>query len=100
MSDFAEKFYQDFIVDDRWKFITEGLKVTLIVTLFSLLIGVAIGVIIGIVRCAYDQQDKTERRGLRGFIIGFLNFLAQIYVTVIRERRLLCSFLSCTSSFW
>jgi len=84
MSDFAEKFYQDFIVDDRWKFITEGLKVTLIVTLFSLLIGVAIGVIIGIVRCAYDQQDKTERRGLRGFIIGFLNFLAQIYVTVIR----------------
>lgn len=84
MSDFAEKFYQDFIVDDRWKFITEGLKVTLVVTLFSLLIGVAIGVIIGIVRCAYDQQDKTERRGLRGFVIGFLNFLAQIYVTVIR----------------
>ncbi len=84
MSDLGEKFYQDFIVDERWRFITSGLKITLIVTLFSLIIGVIIGVIIGIIRCAYDQQDKNERRGLKGFIINFLNLLAQIYVTVIR----------------
>ncbi len=84
MSSLGEKFYEDFIVDERWRFITNGLKITLIVTLFSLIIGVIIGVIIGIIRCAYDQQDKNERRGLRGFIISLLNFIAQIYVTVIR----------------
>ncbi len=84
MSSLGDKFYQDFIVDDRWRFITNGLKITLIVTLFSLIIGVIIGVVIGIIRCAYDQQDKNERRGLRGFIISLLNFIAQIYVTVIR----------------
>ena len=84
MSSLGDKFYQDFIVDDRWRFITNGLKITLIVTLFSLIIGVIIGVVIGIIRCAYDQQDKNERRGLRGFIVSLLNFIAQIYVTVIR----------------
>ena len=84
MSSLGGKFYEDFIVDDRWRFITNGLKITLIVTLFSLIIGVIIGVVIGIIRCAYDQQDKNERRGLRGFIISLLNFIAQIYVTVIR----------------
>ena len=84
MSSLGDKFYQDFIVDERWRFITNGLKITLIVTLFSLIIGVIIGVVIGIIRCAYDQQDKNERRGLRGFIVSVLNFIAQIYVTVIR----------------
>lgn len=84
MSAFGEKFYQDFIVDERWKFITDGLKVTLIVTLFSLIIGVCIGVVIGIIRCAYDQQDKNDRRGFKGFLISFLNILAKLYVTIIR----------------
>lgn len=84
MNSFSDKFYQDFIQDDRWKFITNGLKVTLIVTLFALLIGVLIGVIIAIIRCAHDMQDKTERRGFKGFLLNFLNFLAQVYVTVIR----------------
>ncbi len=84
MSGFGEKFYQDFIVDERWRFIVNGLKTTLIVTFFALIIGVFIGVVIGIIRCAYDQQDKNERRGVRGFIIGALNALAKIYVTIIR----------------
>ena len=52
MSDFIntfnEKFILDFIEKDRWKFITGGLKITLIVTFFALVFGILIGMIVAI----------------------------------------------------
>ena len=84
MSELSRKFYQDFIQDNRWKFITNGLKITLIVTLLALLIGVVIGIIVGIVRCAHDQQTKQELRGVKGFILKLLNLICKVYVAVIR----------------
>lgn len=38
----GQAIYLNFIKDDRWKYITGGLKVTLEVTLFAVLIGIAI----------------------------------------------------------
>ncbi len=38
----GQAIYLNFIKDDRWKYITDGLKVTLEVTLFAVLIGIAI----------------------------------------------------------
>ncbi|MCR5595491.1 MAG: amino acid ABC transporter permease [Lachnospiraceae bacterium] len=84
MNGLIEKFTQDFIVDDRWKFITKGLGVTLEVTALALVFGVIIGLIIGIIRCAHDQQNANERRGVKGAILNFLNLICQLYVTVIR----------------
>ena len=40
---FSEKLYQNFIEDDRWLLLVNGLKVTILVTLFALLVGVIIG---------------------------------------------------------
>ena len=37
---FSEKLYQNFIEDDRWLLLVNGLKVTILVTLFALLVGV------------------------------------------------------------
>ncbi|MCR5652037.1 MAG: amino acid ABC transporter permease [Lachnospiraceae bacterium] len=84
MSSFTEKFYQDFIEDDRWKFILNGLKITLIVTAFALIIGVAIGVVVGIIRCAHDQQSGKELTGIKKTALNILNALCHIYLTVIR----------------
>lgn len=84
MSNFAEKFVQDFITDNRWKFITKGLGITLKVTILSLIFGLIIGLIIGIIRCAYDQQSANEKKGVKGLILKILNILCKIYVTVIR----------------
>ncbi len=84
MNDLAEKFYQDFIVEDRWKFIVNGLKITLIVTILALIIGVTIGVIVGIIRCAHDQQAGKEMYGFKKVMLGILNGLCHIYLTVIR----------------
>ncbi len=84
MNGFGEKFYQDFIQDDRWKFIVNGLKITLIVTVFALLIGVTIGILVGIIRCAHDQQSGKELTGFKKVVLNILNGLCHVYLTVIR----------------
>ena len=84
MSEFTRKFYQDFIQDNRWHFITDGLKVTLIVTALALLIGVLIGMVVAIIRCAHDQQTANELRGAKGVLLKLLNLVCQIYITIIR----------------
>ena len=47
---FSEKLYQNFIEDDRWLLLVNGLKVTILVTLFALLVGVIIGFTVAIIR--------------------------------------------------
>ena len=78
-----EKFVFNFIDDGRWRYIVDGLKVTLEVTFFAVLLGIALGVIIAIVRSTYDK-NKSSMRGFSKFIVVLLNFICKIYLTVIR----------------
>lgn len=71
---FKEKFYQNFIEDDRYMYLVNGLKNTLLITLFALLIGVALGFIVAMIRTTHDKTGKLK----------ILNFLCKIYLTVIR----------------
>ena len=71
---FSEDFKQNFIDANRWKYILNGLGVTLRVTLFAVLIGIAIGFIVAIIRSTYEKTGKLK----------ILNLLANIYLTVIR----------------
>ena len=71
---FSEDFKQNFIDANRWKYILNGLGVTLRVTLFAVLIGIAIGFIVAIIRSTYEKTGN----------LIILNFLANIYLTVIR----------------
>ncbi len=83
-SDLAIKFTQDFIEQDRWKFITSGLRVTLMVTLLSCLLGIIIGMLIAVIRCAHDQMPKGAERGVRAIALNILNIICRLYVTIIR----------------
>ena len=74
MSDFKARFIMNFIKDDRWHYIADGLKVTLIVTFCAVLIGVVLGFLLAIVRSTYDKTGKLK----------ILNLICQIYITVIR----------------
>ena len=74
MSDFKARFIMNFIKDDRWHYIADGLKVTLIVTFCAVLIGVVLGFLLAIVRSTYDKTGKLK----------LLNLICQIYITVIR----------------
>ena len=40
MQELKDTFILNFIDDNRWRYIADGLKVTLIVTVFAVLIGV------------------------------------------------------------
>ena len=71
---FQDKFYQNFIEDNRWKYIAEGLGVTLEATFFAVIIGIVIGFLVAIVRSTYDKTGKLK----------ILNVICKIYLTVIR----------------
>lgn len=70
----CDQFYQAFIQDNRWEYITDGLLVTLEVTFFAVLIGIVFGFLLAIVRTAHEKTGKLK----------ILNAIAHIYVTVIR----------------
>ena len=50
MEKLKQALYLNLIKDDRWQYLTGGLKNTLIITLFATLIGIALGLLIAIVR--------------------------------------------------
>ncbi len=82
-TEFANDFYLNFIKEDRWKYIVDGLGVTLEVTLFAVLIGIALGFIVAIIRSTHDKTGKMK----------FLNWLCNIYLTVIRGTPVLVQLL-------
>lgn len=86
ITNFANRFNNNFIKDDRWMYITEGLKVTLTVTFFSVLIGIVLGFIIALIRSTYDRTGRKmfQWRGLGDFVLWCFNLLAKLYLTIIR----------------
>lgn len=78
-----EKFIFNFIEQDRWRYLWEGLGATLKVTFFSLIVGVIIGVVIAIIRSTYDKNGK-DMKGIGKGILTILNVISRVYLTVIR----------------
>lgn len=74
MQELKSSFISNFIDDNRWRYITDGLKITLLVTVFAVLIGVVLGFLIAIVRITHDKTGKLK----------ILNAICKVYLTVIR----------------
>ncbi|MCI5479693.1 MAG: amino acid ABC transporter permease [Lachnospiraceae bacterium] len=74
MEALSNAIYKNFIKDDRWRYITSGLGVTLKVTFFAVLIGILLGFLVAIVRSTYDRTGKMK----------ILNAICKLYLTVIR----------------
>lgn len=68
------QFILNFITDDRWMSLLRGLAVTLKVTLFAVILGFVLGFSVAIVRDVYENTKKLK----------VLNFLCNVYLTVIR----------------
>ena len=81
---FKERFYLNFIDDNRWKYITDGLMVTLKVAFFAALFGIIIGFVIAIIRSTYDKNFKGARFSVSKLFMIILNSISKIYLTVIR----------------
>ena len=79
-----QQFYMNFIEDDRWKYLWNGLGVTLQLTFCAVLIGIVLGVILAMIRSTYDKNYQEMRPGFGRFMLKILNVIAKIYLTVIR----------------
>ena len=82
-------FYQAFIEKNRWQQYINGVGTTLYVTALALVLGIILGIIVAVVRTAHDQQ----RPGHHNPILGVLNAIFRIYVTVIRGTPMMVQLL-------
>jgi len=84
--DFVDEFKLNFIEGDRWEWLLDGFKNTLLITLCSCLLGIALGVIVAIVRSTYDKTgaDMKKRGGFGYRLLAFFNAICNIYLTIIR----------------
>ena len=74
MNDFIASFQNNFIDDNRYMYLVEGLGTTLLITFFAALIGIALGFLVAIVRSTYDKTGNLK----------FLNMVCNLYLTIIR----------------
>lgn len=88
IQNFIFQLYQTFIYQNRWKFFTDGLKITFIVTIGALILGVIIGLIIAIVRTAHDSSPKKP-----SFLLRAINCFCNLYLTVIRGTPMMVQLL-------
>ncbi len=72
--DLMESIRQNFIDEDRWKYLFDGLMTTLLITFFAVLIGLALGFLVAIIRSTYLKTGKLK----------ILNVICKIYLAVIR----------------
>lgn len=71
---FIDSFRQNFIDEDRWKYLANGLGTTLLITFFSVLIGIVLGFLVAIIRSTRLRTGK----------LAVADFICNIYLTVIR----------------
>ena len=74
LASIKEDFYLNFIKDDRYLWLVDGLKTTLIITVFAVIVGLIIGVLVAIFRYAHDKPGSFK----------ILNAICRVYLTVIR----------------
>ncbi|MBQ7340684.1 MAG: amino acid ABC transporter permease [Oscillospiraceae bacterium] len=69
-----DKLQETFLTDNRYMWLVDGLKTTLIITFGALAIGVVIGTLIAIIKYFCEGNKKLR----------FFNWLCDLYTTVIR----------------
>lgn len=71
--------YNSLIYQDRYKFILEGLKNTIIMAIFATLIGILLGIIISIIKDSHEKSGKFK----------ISNWICTTYVNIIRGTPVL-----------
>lgn len=79
----GDQFYTNFIKADRWKYLVDGLGITLKITLLAAIFGIIIGIVVGSVTFTHQKTGKLK----------FLNGIFQVYLTIIRGTPVLVQLL-------
>lgn len=83
-ADLKHDFIRNFIEDDRWRYLWEGLGNTLKITFFALILGIILGAVIAIIRASWDKNGVEMRKGPARAILRILNGFCKLYLTVFR----------------
>jgi len=84
LEEIRRQFVLNFVSDDRWRFILDGLVITIRVTFFALIFGIMIGIVVSIVRSTYEKNYTAMRPGIGRILLMIFNRICVIYLTVIR----------------
>ena len=76
-SDIKIKFVKTLIEDNRWKYLSDGLLITIKVAFFAVLLGIVIGFVVAIIRATNTTTGRLK----------VLNFFCKLYITVTAEPR-------------
>lgn len=81
--DLWDRFYNDFLKFDRYSYIFDGLKNTLIITAIALVIGLILGAIMSMVRSVHEFTGKLR----------IPDAICRVYITVIRGTPMMVQLL-------
>lgn len=83
-ADLKAQFILNFINDNRWRYIWNGLGNTIKITVVALVMGFVIGAVIAIIRASWDKNSASMRKGFARSALAFGNWFCKLYLTVIR----------------
>ena len=69
-----DSFILNFVDENRWRYLLNGLGITLYVTFCAVLIGIVLGFLVAIIRSTSEKTGKYR----------FLNGVCKLYLTVVR----------------
>ncbi|MBT3318936.1 MAG: amino acid ABC transporter permease [Clostridia bacterium] len=82
-ADIVGRFIHNFIAEDRWRYMLDGLGVTLLVTVCAVVLGTAIGFVVSIIRSTHDKTGRMK----------IANAICKVYLTVIRGTPIMLQLL-------
>ncbi|MDO4648252.1 MAG: amino acid ABC transporter permease [Eubacteriales bacterium] len=71
---FTDDLYLNFIKDNRYLWLLQGLRTTLIITVFAALLGILIGFVVAIICSTHDKNGSLK----------IPNAICRVYLTIIR----------------
>lgn len=74
MEQIIKSLQLNLLKDNRYMYIIDGLKNTMVITIFATLLGIFLGLIVALIRTTYDNTKKLK----------VLNAICNVYITVIR----------------
>lgn len=81
-----DQFILNFIDDNRWRYLAQGLGRTLLIAFFAVLIGVVIGIVVASIRSSYDKnyESLARRKNFGYYFLKICNAICKIYLTIFR----------------
>lgn len=90
---FIAEFKLNFIDDNRWSYLLDGLGMTMLITLVSGLMGVLLGAVVAAIRSTWQKNNENMRSGFGKTVLKIADKICGVYLTVIRGTPMMVQLL-------